>query len=92
MHRPEFRGDAWPEVNCINHDKNWRGVMSVYSGIAKKMASWLGILSCFGFLLFFSKLSYSAVQAPRIVDVGVYLVNIPSVNLKEKNFQADFYV
>ncbi|GAB2879782.1 hypothetical protein GCM10027277_56220 [Pseudoduganella ginsengisoli] len=30
--------------------------------------------------------------APDGIEVGVYLVNVPAVNLKEKKFQLDFYL
>jgi hypothetical protein len=34
----------------------------------------------------------SATASPRVVDVGIYLNNIPSVSLKEKKFQVDFVI
>lgn len=66
--------------------------MEAYSEIARKIAFWVGALWCFGFGAGFPSLAYSAAQAPRNVDVGVYVNNIPSVNLKEKKFQVDFYI
>ncbi len=34
----------------------------------------------------------SATASPRVVDVGIYLNNIPSISLKEKKFQVDFVI
>jgi len=36
--------------------------------------------------------SYAADKAPVVVDVGVFLNNVPSVMLKERKFQVDFNV
>ncbi len=49
---------------------------------------WLAVL----LLLALPGLTCAAVQTPKTVDVGIYLSNIPSVNLKEKKFQASFYI
>lgn len=39
-----------------------------------------------------SQASGAELKGPKPVDVGIYLNNIPTVNLKEKNFQVDFSV
>lgn len=50
---------------------------------------WLGCLA----LLFATLMpmpSYAANKAPTVVDVGIFLNNVPSVMLKERKFQVDF--
>jgi hypothetical protein len=52
---------------------------------------WL-IPLCLGFAFLFPASVSADSPGARAVDVGIYLTNIPFVNLKEKKFQADFYV
>jgi len=70
------------------------GIMSMEAYIEKigKIPFWVGVLALLACGELFPSLSYSAAPAPRTVDVGIYVNNIPAVNLKEKKFQADFYV
>ena len=43
-------------------------------------------------LTLFALPSYAADKAPTVVDVGLFLNNVPSVMLKERKFQVDFNV
>ena len=43
-------------------------------------------------LTLFTLPSYAAGKAPVVVDVGLFLNNVPSVMLKERKFQVDFNV
>lgn len=50
------------------------------------------IFLCFITVAGISRMACSAPDEPRKVDVGIYVNNIPSVNLKEKKFQVDFHI
>ena len=53
---------------------------------------WLLAL-CLGMTLLASAIgAFADTKKPRVVDVGIYLNNVPQVNLKEKLFQAVFYL
>ncbi len=54
--------------------------------------AWVGLLFFCVSVAFFPKFSYAAEQSPKVIDVGIYLNSIPSISLKEKKFQADFYI
>jgi hypothetical protein len=63
------------------------------------LLQWARLLCTCCLMALWAPLSYAATPAksapagsPTIVDVGIYLNNIPSMNLKEKKFQADFHV
>ena len=60
--------------------------------IARMIACRVGVVSCLGFGAWMPGLAHCALLSPRHVDVGVYVNNIPSVNLKEKKFQVDFHI
>lgn len=93
-------------VRCQRHFvrhsyANLGTVMENYIKTLRKIVFRIGVASCFGFGIIFPGLSYAStstatppppVAAPRSVDVGIYLNNIPSVSLKEKKFQADFSI
>lgn len=54
--------------------------------------SWAGVLF-FGLLFaWLAPQAHAAANSPRVIDVGIYLNNIPSISLKEKKFQVDFVV
>ncbi|MFA6015304.1 MAG: hypothetical protein WC742_09580 [Gallionellaceae bacterium] len=60
--------------------------------LLKKIKLALSFICAFWALAGLPNFAYATASSPRIVDVGIYLNNIPSVNLKEKLFQADFYI
>lgn len=53
---------------------------------------WLLALGLGLAMLISATVALATTQPPRVVDVGIYLNNVPQVNLKEKLFQADFYL
>jgi hypothetical protein len=54
--------------------------------------SWAGSLFLAFVLGWLSPVAHSATSSPQVIDVGIYLNNIPSISLKEKKFQVDFVI
>ena len=50
---------------------------------------WIGCLALL-FSMLLALPSYAANKTPTVVDVGIFLNNVPSVMLKERKFQVDF--
>lgn len=59
---------------------------------ARPLWAWNCVLFVTFLFGWFSPAAYSATSSPRVVDVGIYLNNIPSISLKEKKFQVDFVI